>query len=527
MRGRGRVAQVLLAGCVAALVLLDIAAIAGELRAFINSDTAWIQVMARRVLAGERLYVHTLEINPPLIVWLNLPAAWLERVFGISAVVAARFAAFAGIALSTAATVRLLDGDSPKLQHRRWPAAVLLASVLIALPMGAFTEREQLITLGLMPLGALTVVRLRGGTVVKWLAAAVGVAAGLGIALKPQYLPCWLLLVALRTAAPGRLRFVPEDVALVAVGVVYVAAVGLLAPEFFTMALRFGGSYAEFTARSRQRIIFGSPETYWWLAAALAWWVRRPARADPVGRVLMALCLGCFAAVVLQGKGWLYHFLPLSTFTMLLAAHAAGLSTPPETRTLPRLARVFALALLVLIFAPLVVRTARINWERARGRTERREEIAALLELLRTQRGARTIEVLSSDITPVFPLVHLAGLTEHMSMPHLWLPMVVYRSQREPWKPMAINAPSRMGQPERLAFDAVAADIRRGSDLLLVESQVRNEQRSGYPGGFDHLAYYAQDPGVRARLRQYRAAGESHGYQLFARLDTVPRSGNR
>jgi hypothetical protein len=43
---------------------------------------------------------------------------------------------------------------------------VLLASVLIALPMGAFTEREQLITLGLMPLGALTVVRLRGGTVV-------------------------------------------------------------------------------------------------------------------------------------------------------------------------------------------------------------------------------------------------------------------------------------------------------------------------------------------------------------------------
>jgi hypothetical protein len=180
-----------------------------------------------------------------------------------------------------------------------------------------------------------------------------------------------------------------------------------------------------------------------------------------------------------------------------------------------------------VFLAPLVERTARINWQRAEGRTERREEIVALLALLGSQPGARTIEVLSSDITPVFPLVHLAGLSEHMSMPHLWLPMVVYHSQREPWKPTAVNVPAAMGEAERHAFEAVAGDLRRGSDLLLVESRSRNEERSGYPGGFDHLAYYAQDPGVRARLGEYRPAGESHGYQLFSRLPPATSSGHR
>jgi hypothetical protein len=473
--------------------------------------------MARRVLGGERLYSDILEINPPLIVWLHLPIVWMERLSGIPATLMIRVALYAGIAVTSVTSTRLALTVFPAtwLHHRR-PATLVVASVLILLPLGAFSEREQWITLLLVPSVALAAARSARASVSQATAVLAAVAAGVAYCLKPQYLPVWLLLVATRSAYLRSPRVFIEDLATLLTGSVYVAAVLVLSPGFLRMAWTFGPAYARYTAKTRTRILFASPEVYWWLAAAMAWRVRRKGERDPLGGMLMAVCLGSLIAVLIQGKGWLYQFLPLSTFGLVLGAYAAALGAPSTATRPARLARAAALLILLVVSSPLIIRTAEINWHRAKGDTERRHEITDLLVLLRSVPWAKTLQVLSSDLS-AFPLAERAGLAEHHTMPHLWVPITVYRSRLAPEGPVAFHTPEEMSTAERLAFEAAVRDINRNPDLLMVESRERNAVQSAYPGGFDHLAYYGQDAGVRAVLAQYRLVGRSHGFLLYAR----------
>jgi hypothetical protein len=509
-----RVSVVLFVGLV---VCADVLAVVGELRAFINSDAAWTLELARRLLHGERLYTRSFEINPPLIVWLHLPFVWLSDMLGVSATLLLRLALYAATLASVGWTASLVRRTVPTITRKQLAALTfIIGSVDLLLPMGAFSEREQLITLLLQPFAALAAARLAGTAIPSAEAVALGIGSGLAIALKPYYAGVWLLLLSLR-GGRGRPWITVEDWAILATGAAYALLVLTLTPEFLPLARTLGPAYATFTARSRASILFLSPETYWWLVAVVAWWIRRPRPKDPIGLVLVAASAGAVAAVLLQGKGWLYQFLPLSILSLLLAAHVATLPESEPRRPGERLTRYLALAIMFLITAPLVSRTLAINASRAAGKTERREEMLDLLALVQRHRGAESIAVVSSDMSPVFPLVTVAGLREHISFPCQWLPMAVYRSTLSPGKPVQINAPRSMSPAERLAFDATVGDILRRPDLLLVESRERNELRSGYPRGFDHLQYLAQDPAAAAALRDYRRVGSARGYDLFAR----------
>src|SRR6188472_2244760 len=48
-----------------------------------NGDTAWFLYLSRQALRGLRPYGDYVEINPPLIVWLGLPSAWLAEWTGL------------------------------------------------------------------------------------------------------------------------------------------------------------------------------------------------------------------------------------------------------------------------------------------------------------------------------------------------------------------------------------------------------------------------------------------------------------
>ncbi|MGH7526003.1 MAG: hypothetical protein ACREMX_04805, partial [Gemmatimonadales bacterium] len=47
-------------------------------------DTAWLLYAAERWLDGARLYVDLVEVNPPLIIWLNAIPVLVARALAIS-----------------------------------------------------------------------------------------------------------------------------------------------------------------------------------------------------------------------------------------------------------------------------------------------------------------------------------------------------------------------------------------------------------------------------------------------------------
>jgi hypothetical protein len=114
----------------------------------LNQDVAAVLSFAERMVSGEPRYTHLIDVNPPLIFLLNLPAAWLAAWTPLSAVQALLLL----LLLFCADVVRLCL----RLRLRRATAGegiMLLALLPLALLLAGydFGQREQLMGAAAMP----------------------------------------------------------------------------------------------------------------------------------------------------------------------------------------------------------------------------------------------------------------------------------------------------------------------------------------------------------------------------------------
>jgi hypothetical protein len=114
-----------------------------------NNDNAWLLYTASRVVDGARLYVDVVEINPPLIIWLEIPIVWLARSSGLAPVEVFRAVVLGG-ALASATACNWIAGRAfPSMRSSQ--AFFLVALALIALPVSWFGQREHLLMILVLP----------------------------------------------------------------------------------------------------------------------------------------------------------------------------------------------------------------------------------------------------------------------------------------------------------------------------------------------------------------------------------------
>jgi hypothetical protein len=494
---------------VGACTVLVALALLGEFRRPLNPDASWLLYTSGRLLRGDRLYTDILEINPPLIIWLNLPIAWLSQVTGLPIAAVFRPAVLALVAASCAAWVALLartPGGMSAFRRRLELAGI--AFVLLPVVGGMFGQREHLLLALALPLVALTALRVTGAGVSAPAAAGIGLAAGLGFGLKPHYGAAWLLLVAYRWWAGGRpvRRMLPEDIAVLAVGVSYPLLVLLLTPDYFPFVGGVARDYMSYGSQPLWTILVSDSPALWFYVAVIAWLLLDGApRRSPVGGSLAALGLGTIVAIAAQHKGWSYHYLPLTGCALLLAFTtlwpAADRTAAPYSAT-----RWMVRALYAVVVALFAAGLSRLVVQRAFAPLDPREQRqVAMREAIRRQTGARSILVLSSSLRDGFPLVNDSGLRWDGGYPNIWVPLVYYRTNKGPSSRVELRSPAAMSRGERAAFDRVVRDVVNGRpDVLVVESPELNARRMEFPGGFDFLRYFSQDPRCAAALTQYQ-----------------------
>lgn len=524
----------MLARGIAALIV--VVTLAAQLSMPLNVDAQWILTAADRVLGGQRLYRDILEINPPLIVWLQLPIVWLAHLTGVAADVLLRLVmVLAALAAATASsTIIGRDSRGGAGRDTVWSFPVMVG-VLLLLPGGAFGQREQMITMLLLPYLATQANRLDHRPVRPRAAICAGVAAGLAVALKPHYVLVWLLVSGYRSAAalPRRFSLQPEDLSVICTGAAYILVVALAAPDFFALAQTYGAAYLAYTTMTRLQILGESAAIIWLVIAIVVWRVRRSGSDRGAGAVLALAGVGAAAAAIWQGKGWTYHFLPAVSFAVLLGALALRAVPSGAQRGGQAAARTAAAALLLVSWVPLM---QSVLWQLTRGEAgpspqasmEQRELEAAV----GGQGGARSILVLSSDMTAAQPWVASSGLVSRNSFPCLWVPATAYHTRWNGVPRVLPRRPAEMTGAERAAFGTVVSDFTvHPPDLLVIESRAKNERFTGYPGGFDHLAYYGADPRFAACLRQYRQVAALSGFEMLRRAPmntgASPRTGSR
>ncbi|HEY9469700.1 MAG TPA: hypothetical protein VIQ76_08800 [Propionibacteriaceae bacterium] len=202
----------------------------------LNHDAAWFLYLAQRVVEGDVLYRDLFDLNPPLIVWLNLPIVWLARLMAWPESTVFH-AAVLGLVTAVVLTLdRLLQLLTVQ---RRLIAGLGAAVVFVLLPGYDFGQREHVALVLIAPVVALGIRRqmatddVRPGVVV-----AIAIAGALGALLKPHFVIPWVFLRLITTR-----RMEGEDVALAAMGVAYGLAILLVTPYYLGLVGILGPVY--------------------------------------------------------------------------------------------------------------------------------------------------------------------------------------------------------------------------------------------------------------------------------------------
>jgi hypothetical protein len=504
---------------VAVLSLVIGLGLAAELRTYARPDTGFLLDAAGRVLDGSRLYVDVVEINPPLIVALNLPAVLLGRLLGISDILVYRLgftlALLAALALAARLVLRALPEDTP-LRHA---LIVLLAFVLFPLAGQDFGEREHLVLALVVPYLLLAAARAQGRELPRGLALGAGLLAGLAFALKPHFLIVWMAVeLGLRLGRRAVPRAaLPETLGIAGFLAVYGAAVLVFAPQYLALVRLLAGPYGRFLYDPFLHLLVTGPGTLLTIFALLSFVALRGHTRHPeVWRFLALGVVACLVAGAAQQKGLRYHFYPSFALATLLLGGAA-LDARTASRALA--GRVYRAAALCVVAGTVLV-VAFQNAVQAAGRASdpERRQLETLIKVVRAHAAGESVYVMSYHLGSAYPLINYSGARSASRFPQLWILAADYRDALERPEPLRYHSWAEMSPSERYLNVSALEDLRAHRPrLLLVYRAARDLPRNGYRR-LNYVAYFGRDQRFADIFRRYQLIAQTGDYDVYQRL---------
>ena len=482
---------------VSLLLLLGVLALVmfAALQSPLKDDIAWLLYVARRWLSGRELYVDVIEVNPPLIIWISAIPLTLARWLGISQQVTA-MSIFVAIVMACAWWSACLLRRSGPMFAARAPIFAVIASVLLLIPAADIGQREHLLVAAFLPYLIVFARTLDGIPTARLTSLAVGIAAALGCALKPQY---GLALASLEAVALCH-RVRPWRIAPFAAGITLLSYVGLVAwvcPAYLRQAVPLAMAlYGATDVTFRALLLDSAPLLVAEGLAIALWW--RDRSALPVSRLMLAgmvfavtSSLICF----IDGKDWFYHRLPATVITILVLILWAACAVERQDRA----ARRHGLALsgiAVALFCAAAVQRLGPEMQQA---VAPRETTVARLEALIRLHHARTYIAFSEWIALGFPVVNNTGVLWASRFDSMWA------LKGELWRAHIDPATAR----EWPVAHWVARDFIAGCpDIAVVDTR----ERLNYIGVLS-----ASEPSFARVWSRYRQIVAFDGLQVYKR----------
>jgi len=501
---------------------------ASELATFARTDIAFMLYAAERVVDGARLYVDVVEINPPLIIALNLPAVLLARALGVSDILTYRaltIATLTGALAFADWSLRWILGPSGDTLRRR--VVLVLAFALFLAVGNDFGQREHLLVALALPYVLLTAGRVGGRAAPARPAVAAGLLAGAGLALKPHFLLVWAAVEGyavwrLRSRRPSH-----EASGVAAFLVVYLAGVALLTPQYFGLVRMLGPAYFGFGHDPFLHVLVTAPGAAGCYLAVLAYAaLRRQAKHRDLWTVLLVALVASFVAGAAQQKGWGYHFYPAGVFALALLALAVLDIRRPLVRPVQQVYAAVAFAALgTSVLSSVAMGIGQIR-HRDPVRQRERAQVEELMAALRRHAPAGgSLYMLSYTIESGFPLVNYSGVRWASRLPCLWIIEAAYQDQLHAPSPLRFHRREQMGSAERYLNDAVREDLTRyRPDVLMVLRHARDTPENAIRR-VDYVAYFERDARIADVLHQYRLAERVGEYLLYARATSPDQPG--
>lgn len=490
-------------------------------------DQTWLLYLAQRVLDGAELGFRDIsEPNPPLIVWLSMIPVAIGRVLDIRLTEALQGCLAALIAISviwSAALVRR-GPAAHSSQFAGWFALVALFATVVH-PWQNFGQREHIMVLLVLPYLMIAAGRLEGQAPPLRQAVIAGLCAGIGFLLKPHFL---LVVVAIEMVLLVRSRhirslFYLEAMAMIAVGLSYIAAIWLFSPNYLRETLPLAlSTYTDYHHATLSEMI-SATRGLKMLALVLLWAVlyrRLPHRA--LATVLLLGAIGSTFGALAQLKGHESHFVPaIAFFDMLLGVMAidcwllwtARWTQPISTRLAAAGATLTFVAAIALGYPLQVARAAHSYTD---------DRIAAQQAISAGIPSKSTVLILSTAAESFFEQVLERNWEWGSRFMCLWMLPAIINAEHAADHNKTME-PEAMRKAAVLTRNALSADLERWHPSLVLVDRCQDMSVTPCMGigtlRVDVLKWLRQDAGFTAAWNDYVHEGQIGPYDLWCRKE--------
>lgn len=496
----------------------------------IHHDCALLLQQGQLILDGWVPYVSFIEVNPPLIMYLNVLPAFLARSLGLNALPTFSFLVLilaVWSATSIYKSLRLLDRKNDTQS-----AVVVFATYLgitLLVVGNEFGQREHLFSALCFPFIFLRLLRWSGEYVPAYRGAVLGVLAAIGVCLKPYF----LLIVA----GPeiywffSYRRFRPllstEFWCFVATGLAYVGHFYFLPAEMFRAyffvwvpeVAKHYDAYANGIRHTLVQLYFLVP-----IVVAVAAILLSRCYTRGVRRWILGLACATLAAAItymIQLKGWKYHAVPMEIGAALLVALLGSASskangsltdTKRASWTIPRLYTTFSrssLAILLMFCAYRAYSMDRLLHDRCVP-----TELYTVVDKM-TQTGD-TVLFIDTSVVPAYPMMMQLGLLPASRYLQSLPVALAYEDEKhDDGRKLPYHSASEMSNLEAAFLRDMFADIQTSTPILIAIKS--DEHPQACPKNFRMLDYLRQYPSFKYVEEHYDAIEEIDGFRLFVR----------
>lgn len=467
----------------------------------LSLDVSWLMEVASRLMRGGKYYLDFYETNPPMSIYIYLPAL-LFHYLHLGVVVGVRAYTFIIAATSICLCHYLLSKDSKIDFLLHYLLLVGLAILLVFFPSGDFGQREHIAVMLIMPYLLQCVLRVKGLSFSKQLVIPIAILAGIGFVIKPHFLLPLFLIEMKILLNKKTVKNLISEIIIGLIIIAYVLSIFYLTPEFIKLMLvDYLPIYYLLMGEPFASILFSNVTLYGFIVVCLYLVMRDKVLQKDFADFLLLAALGFWLVFIIEDTGWYNHYLPSLLFFCLLAIvmlYSFFVNTLPTDSIAPLLKYgvVFCFSL-AMFYMPV---TLFLSHNTILSRATRNLCWEELVRFIGNQSPAK-IYVLYGDHYPAYPLVDYTNTTLPSRFPSLWRLMGEVVKQRPNFNERGVRA----------IF--VNDLVKTQPDLVLVYKS-RFLPMAGTKK-FDYLEYFLQDVKFRSFWHNYHFLKKIGYFEIY------------
>ncbi|MES2218439.1 MAG: hypothetical protein V4501_08500 [Pseudomonadota bacterium] len=289
---------------------------------FISWDISALLHATEKLLQGGNYIDDFFIPNTPMILYLYIPPVVLAKLLHSDVLMIFPLYIFSLVAISFLVCYRLITRIFLKEDLlQQYIFASVLALVFLIVPIYEFGQRDHLLVIMAMPYLLTMVCRLQAEPINRYLAIAIGIFAGFGIAIKPQFLilPAVMETYYLYAQRSWTAWIRPEVFAMIAVQVLYLLLLLITRQDYVAVMIPYLVKYYYGTSLIPWST-FLLNDTLLFIYASLVFYIflHKMNQYKKLSAVLFVALLSFLSIYLLQGFVYFYHMVPALSLAILM-----------------------------------------------------------------------------------------------------------------------------------------------------------------------------------------------------------------